>query len=75
MFAKYVWTNAVNFFKGNGSKVLSFTLVAILAQMIIHGLVDVPYFKNDLSMLFWIIMAVAVINGGIIWNNKDELTK
>ena len=73
LFAKYVWTNGVNFFKSQGSKILSFTFVAILAQMIIHGLVDVPYFKNDLSMLFWIIMAMAVINGGIVWNSKEEI--
>jgi len=25
-----------------------------LLEMLIHGLVDVPYFKNDLSFLFWI---------------------
>ncbi len=72
LFIKYIWINVKNFFKGQGSKILSFTYVAILAQMIIHGLVDVPYFKNDLSMLFWIVMAVAVVNGGIVWNNKEE---
>ncbi|MFA6919335.1 MAG: O-antigen ligase family protein [Patescibacteria group bacterium] len=75
LFVKYVWLNAVNFFKGYGSKILSFTFVAIIIQMIIHGLVDVPYFKNDLSMLFWIIMVMAVINRGIVWNSKEELTK
>ncbi len=30
-------------------------LLAALTGLIIHGLVDVPYFKNDLSMLFWIL--------------------
>ena len=25
----------------------------------IHGLVDVPYFKNDLAMLFWVLIAFA----------------
>lgn len=75
LFVKYIWVNAVNFFKGYGNKILSFTLVAILAQMIIHGLVDVPYFKNDLSMLFWIIMAIAAVSGGIVWGGKEELIK
>ncbi|PIT88533.1 MAG: hypothetical protein COU29_02000 [Candidatus Magasanikbacteria bacterium CG10_big_fil_rev_8_21_14_0_10_36_32] len=31
-------------------------LLALLI-IFIHGLVDVPYFKNDLSMIFWIIIA------------------
>jgi O-antigen ligase len=37
----------------------------ILASMIIilvHGLVDVPYFKNDLSILFWVITSLVFIN-------------
>ncbi len=36
--------------------------VALSAAMIVtlvHGLVDVPYFKNDLAMLFWLLVALA----------------
>lgn len=33
-----------------------FPLIAIL----IHGLVDVPYFKNDLAMLFWVFAVMAM---------------
>lgn len=29
-----------------------------LLQMTIHGLVDVPYFKNDLAILTWILLAI-----------------
>ncbi len=38
--------------------------VAILMSLLvffIHGLVDVPYFKNDLSFLWWIILAIIFI--------------
>lgn len=35
-------------------------LVAALAALFLHGLIDVPYFKNDLAFLFW-IMAAAVL--------------
>lgn len=42
------------------------TMVALL----IHGLVDVPYFKNDLSMLFWFIVAVPIIS---VANNISEV--
>ncbi len=38
------------------------TAAALLA-LLVHGLVDVPYFKNDLAMLFWVIVAVGTISG------------
>lgn len=61
----FVWL-AVLFFWQNikglkSNKILSATLIAIMAQIIIHGLVDVPYFKNDLSILFWIIIGISII--------------
>ena len=36
-------------------------LIAIVFFWLIHGLVDVPYFKNDLSLQFWIIMALGFL--------------
>jgi len=36
-------------------------LLAALTAFFIHGLVDVPYFKNDLAMIFWIIMAAIAL--------------
>lgn len=29
--------------------------------VLVHGLVDVPYFKNDLAMAFWFMVAVLVV--------------
>ncbi len=34
--------------------------LAVLVYIFIHGLVDVPYFKNDLSAAFWVFLSVAV---------------
>ncbi|WKZ28807.1 MAG: O-antigen ligase family protein [Patescibacteria group bacterium] len=34
-------------------------LIASMTALLVHGLVDVPYFKNDLSMLFWLLLAFA----------------
>ena len=34
-------------------------LSAAMIVMLVHGLVDVPYFKNDLAMLFWLLVALA----------------
>jgi len=31
-------------------------MYAILVAILIHGLVDVPYFKNDLAIVFWILI-------------------
>jgi len=35
-------------------------LMGMLTVLVVHGMVDVPYFKNDLSFLFWIIMALPI---------------
>lgn len=33
-------------------------LLALVA-IVVHGLVDVPYFKNDLSFEFWVLLAIS----------------
>ncbi|MFA5184506.1 MAG: O-antigen ligase family protein [Patescibacteria group bacterium] len=33
-------------------------LATALITMIVHGLVDVPYFKNDLAVMFWLFFAL-----------------
>ncbi|MFA6594167.1 MAG: O-antigen ligase family protein [Candidatus Buchananbacteria bacterium] len=43
-------------------KIASVVFIAVALEMLIHGLVDVPYFKNDLSLLVWILLAVSTIN-------------
>jgi len=42
-------------------KILTITLIAVMIEIIVHGLVDVPYFKNDLSVLFWLIIGTMVV--------------
>ncbi|EKD42946.1 MAG: hypothetical protein ACD_72C00527G0003 [uncultured bacterium] len=42
-------------------KFFGIMLLAALVVFLIHGLVDVPYFKNDLSFLWWIILSIIVI--------------
>lgn len=36
--------------------------IGTLTAIIVHGLVDVPYFKNDLSMLFWLIASIIILS-------------
>jgi len=33
-------------------------LIGAMAVIVVHGLVDVPYFKNDLAILFWLIIGM-----------------
>ena len=54
--------------KKSENKLISWALIAIMIQMIIHGMVDAPYFKNDLSVMFWLFMATTIIING----NKKE---
>ena len=43
-------------------KIWGATILATLVVFVIHGLVDVPYFKNDLAFLFWICFYIISTN-------------
>lgn len=38
------------------NKLIGVGLLSMLVVLVVHGLVDVPYFKNDLAFLFWLII-------------------
>jgi len=37
---------------------LTLGIAAAMITILVHGLIDVPYFKNDLAILFWIIIGL-----------------
>jgi len=39
-------------------KFINIGLICAMAVIIVHGLVDVPYFKNDLAVMFWLLVAM-----------------
>lgn len=41
-----------------GERFIAISLIAAMVAVVVHGLVDVPYFKNDLSALFWLLAAM-----------------
>ncbi len=45
----------------NYSPWLGIGLICALIYSLVHGMVDVPYFKNDLSVEFWVILALTEI--------------
>ena len=40
-----------------------------LVAIVVHGLVDVPYWKNDLSTEFWVLLAVGW--AGVRWGGQE----
>lgn len=44
------------------SQLFHLAIFSAFLTIFIHGLVDVPYFKNDLSVLFWILIALIIIS-------------
>ena len=41
------------------SRFLTIGVLAAMVVIVVHGLVDVPYFKNDLAVLFWIVVGLS----------------
>ena len=35
--------------------------IGAIIVIVVHGLVDVPYFKNDLAVMFWLFLAMVSI--------------
>jgi len=52
-FKKIIFT-----LRQNQNRFLLFGLIWSMFVILIHGLVDVPYFKNDLAVLFWLIFGI-----------------
>jgi len=40
------------------SKILNSVILCVIISIIIHGLIDTTYWKNDLSVFFWLITAL-----------------
>ena len=52
-----VWL-LVLFFRSVAPKKLSAILIATMIYILIHGLVDTTYWKNDLAVIFWLLIAL-----------------
>ena len=42
--------------------IISTSIMAAMIVIVIHGLADTPYFKNDLAILFWLIIGLNIVN-------------
>jgi len=58
----FVWIIILFFKKIKYNDAFILGIASAMITIIIHGLIDVPYFKNDLSIIFWIILGLSITN-------------
>ncbi len=59
----FIWL-LINFFLIGGQKAkkpIAMILMTGMMVLLLQGLVDTPYFKNDLSLLFWLLFALMLL--------------
>lgn len=59
LIGKYFYL-AIGFLKQKNwqNKFFALGLITAMITIVVHGLVDVPYFKNDLAVIFWLLFAL-----------------
>jgi len=57
-FVRSLWRSAVG-----GKDILATVTMAAMAALLTHGMLDLAYWKNDLSALFWVVAAFGIILG------------
>ncbi len=53
-------------------KIYAIGLLVAIIVIIVHGLVDTPYFKNDLAVVFWALVGLMVIMANTRYTNNDN---
>lgn len=66
----FIFIIVIFFFNGlknfkSSHNIFILSLMAAMAVILVHGLVDVPYFKNDLAVLFWSIVGLMLISSNV----------
>lgn len=46
--------------RSNGAREVAIILLAVMVYILIHGLIDTTYWKNDLAVIFWLIIGLMV---------------
>jgi O-antigen ligase len=65
----FVWILVMFFFsllKPQNQSVLKQVFISVMITILVHGMLDTTYWKNDLSVMFWILVGTAytfLING------------
>jgi len=61
--AAFIWLLVIFYYCGfkNFQKFPAKILLAVMTTIILQGLVDTPYFKNDLAIMFWLIFGFVIL--------------
>lgn len=70
-FCVLVWQFFARIWRMSARDEFRAPLAAAMITLLVHGLVDVPYFKNDLAILWWIV----VLSPFVIRRFSEKLTK
>lgn len=56
----FLMISIISFVKAikNRNSVFSFGVALALVVIFVHGQIDIPYFKNDLAILYWLIISI-----------------
>lgn len=71
----FVWV-LIKFFKQGFKQldkrdvIISTSIMAAMIVIVVHGLADTPYFKNDLAILFWLIIGLLIVSKRLIKETK-----
>lgn len=57
---------------GAGNYQLKTILMSVMVYILFHGLVDTTYWKNDLSLVFWLVVFLMLVVSGIKKESPDN---
>jgi len=62
-FIAFIWLLMIFYLVGfsNLKSSVSQILLAAMTALLLQGLVDTPYFKNDLAVFFWLVFGVMIV--------------
>jgi O-antigen ligase len=44
----------------NRKNLFAFGMLLFIVALVVHGLIDIPYLKNDLALVFWIVLGLGL---------------
>ncbi len=57
----FIWLLVLFFSQRKNGQLLNYFLMAVMIYLLVHGLIDTTYWKNDLAIIFWLITGLSCI--------------
>jgi len=72
-FLMGMWAISKEKIRPDRASVLRIGLICAMVVIVVHGLVDVPYFKNDLAIIFWMLIGMMGVLNYEVRSRKYEV--